>query len=805
MDRRRSRATDHRDRGAAREEQLPGGAGCARVADRHLPLRTGPVRIFYGHQGELEYDLVIAPGADQRAIALSFEGAALALDDQGDLVLQTSVGPVRLRKPVVYQEVSGVRREIAGGYVLQENRVGFRLGAYDARQPLVIDPVLTYSIDLSVNGFGHDVAVDTLGNAYVTSSDGWNAYVAKLDPSGALVYSTYFGGTGGEVPVSIAVDRAGNAHVTGFTRSRDFPTVNAFQSECAFNVLPIQINCEDAFIMKLNAAGTGLVYSTYVGGTGPIDPYAYGGSDRGVAIAVDPAGNAYVVGSTNSADLRTGFCSLDPPACGFQTSAPSAPFSRDAFVAKIKPNGSFFYLSYLGGSLDDEAFGIAADPAGHAYITGYTQSADFPVTPGAFQTECVHPPSSILCSRTVFVAKVEPLGFALTYGTYLVGSRREEGRDVAADAEGHAYVTGFTESGDFPVTPGALDVDCGTDGDGDCDPDLVFGGFKDDAFVTKLSADGSTLVYSTFLGGSDYDRAGAIAVDEAGQAYVTGRGSIPGSVPLPPTSPDPQGPFVAKLAADGSSLAYSVFLAGAGDSFKGGIAVDTASGVYVAYRSVNRLAECLEDSYVVSASGQTFQSSGGSGTVGVTAPGGCDWAAVSNVSWIAVTAGSAGSGNGTVGYAVASNHGGTRTGTVVMAGRVFTVTQLGIPDIAVTMTDSPDPAFVGDDLVYTVTITDRGPSVATGVVLTDDLPSGVALLSATSSQGRCGWILRRVTCSVGTLASGGVAQVQIVVVPGSAGKYGTTKIVNSASVAAIQPDPNTLNNRAAAVTTISDY
>ena len=284
---------------------------------RYEGVYPGIDLIFYGHQGELEYDLVIAPGADPRAIALSFEGAASpALDDQGDLVLLTSVGPVRLRKPVVYQEAGGIRKEIAGGYILRENCVGFRLGAYDARQPLVIDPVVTYSTHLSVNGWGHDVAVDTLGNAYVSSSDGSNAYVAKLDPSGALVYSTYFGGTGGEVPVSIAVDRAGNAHVTGFTRSKDFPTVNAFQPECAFNLLPIQVNCEDAFITKLNAAGNGFVYSTYVGGTGAIDATLYGGSDRGVAIAVDPDGNAYVAGSTNSADLPTGFCSLDPPACG---------------------------------------------------------------------------------------------------------------------------------------------------------------------------------------------------------------------------------------------------------------------------------------------------------------------------------------------------------------------------------------------------------------------------------------------------------------------------------------------------------
>ena len=193
----------------------------------------------------------------------------------------------------------------------------------------------------------------------------------------------------------------------------------------------------------------------------------------------------------------------------------------------------------------------------------------------------------------------------------------------------------------------------------------------------------------------------------------------------------------------------------------------------MAHDSVNRLAECLGDSYVVSSSGQTFQSSGGSGTVGVTTPGGCDWAAVSNVSWIAVTAGNAGDGNGTVGYTVASNPGGTRTGSVVMAGRVFTVTQLGIPDLSVAMTDSPDPAFVGDDLLYSVTIINRGPSVATGVVLTDDLPSSIAFVSVTPSQGRCSRILGRVTCSLGTLASGGVAQVRIVVVPGYAGKYGT--------------------------------
>ena len=342
--------------------------------------------VYYGNQHQLEYDLIVAPGTDPGAIQLALEGEdELELDAQGDLVLHSAGGEVRLHKPFVYQQVDGVRQEISGAYVLEgRRRVGFQVAAYDAGQPLIIDPVLSYSTYLGGSGTGNDIgfgiAVDAAGNAYVTGrasstnfptanplqaanggGTGNDAFVTKLNAAGnALVYSTYLGGNANDIGTGIAVDASGNAYVTGSTSSLNFPTANPLQAANGGGT------GNDAFVTKLNAAGNALVYSTYLGGSG---------SDAGSGIAVDASGNAYVTGSTSSPN----FPRVSPiqPFIGGGTCFRSP--CNDVFVTKLNAAGSaLVYSTHLGGSSRDEGFGIAVDAVGNTYVAGLTASTNFP-------------------------------------------------------------------------------------------------------------------------------------------------------------------------------------------------------------------------------------------------------------------------------------------------------------------------------------------------------------------------------------------------------------------------------------------
>ena len=515
--------------------------------------------VYYGRQRQLEYDLVVRPGADPSAIALRVTGAdKVEVDVQGDLVLHTAAGPIRQRKPFIYQEVGGVRKEIPGGYVLKgEQHVGFKVAPHDARRPLVIDPVLSYSTYLGGSGQdrSHAIAVDAAGNAYVTGGtfspdfpttagafqasfgDGiFHAFVTKLNATGsALVYSTYLGGNGAEESYGIAVDAAGNAYVTGRTVSLDFPTTaGAFQTTYGEG--------QDAFVTQLDAGGSALVYSTYLGGVG---------YDEGNSIAVDPAGNAYVGGLTQSFNFPT-------TAGAFQTRG--AGDTTSAFVAKLDPAGSaLVYCTYLGGSGGTGGGSLAVDASGNVYVAGST-GIDFPTTAGAFQT-------TYGGGGDAFVAKLDPTGSALVYSTYLGGSGGDVIFGLAIDAAGNAYVTGLTDSTNLPTTMGGLQT--------------IYGGGIDDAFVAKLDATGSVLVYSTYLGGSGADYALGIAVDAAGNAFVTGNTN---SSDFPTTATAFQATygggaccdaFVTQLDAAGSALVYSTYLGGSGNDGGSAIALDT--------------------------------------------------------------------------------------------------------------------------------------------------------------------------------------------------------------------------------------
>lgn len=540
---------------------------------RYYKVYPGVDLIYRGDQGRLEFDFIVSPGADPGAIALSFDGTDRAeIDGQGDLVMQLGGGQVRHQKPSAYQEVGGVRLAVPARFVLQgRGKVGFEVGEFDRALPLVIDPVLTYSTYLGGAGadIGIGIAVDDAGSAYVTGATvslnfptrnpmqrslagtRSDVFVSKLNASGtALVYSTYVGGSVGDIGHGIDVDAEGNAYVCGTTGGsisfNNFPTVNALD--------PIYGGTDDAFLLKLNPTGSALVYSTYLGGAN---------SDIAYGVAVDRAsGEAYLSGITLSADFPV------TPGALKTSLAPGDP--SDAFVTKFNAQGSSLaYSTLLGGPYGSQAaYGIALDSAGIAYITGESTSSFFPVTPGAFQTTCT---GCEFFRSDAFLAKLNPQGTGLIYSSYLGGSQEDYGFGIAVDASGDAYVVGQTESGSssskpFPTTPGSFQRT------GDVD-----------AFVTKFSADGSGLVYSTYLGGSVTEEAKSVAVDSAGNAAVTGKTNSPDfplANPLQPAIPALgfDNVFISTLNPSGSALVFSTFF-GSGEGRH--VVTDGAGSIYV--------------------------------------------------------------------------------------------------------------------------------------------------------------------------------------------------------------------------------
>ena len=518
--------------------------------------------VYYGNQHQLEYDLTLAPGAQPDAIKLNVDGVDdLEINSQGDLLLRTQVGEVRLRKPVVYQEVNGVRNEIQGGYVLKDKQqFGFQVRAYDTTKSLVIDPVLAYSSSLGGAAFDEafGIAVDVAGNSYVTgnttspslASTGafqtgfggvGDAFVAKFDSSGTNVYTTYLGGAGEEFGEDLTVDSAGNVYVTGNTNSTNFPTTpGAFQTSDA--------GFRDAFISKLDPAGASLVYSTYLGGsTNPsFDPPA--GDDGGHGIEVDSSGNAYVLVGTNSIDFPTtpgAFRTIAAPGFG-------------AAVVKLNPSGSaLVYSTFLSG-LGDGA--IAIDAFGNAYIAGRSSNPGFTTTPGAFQT-------TLAGGEDAFVTKLNATGSAVIYSTLLGGNDDEEALGIAVDSAGEAYVSGLTQSSNFPVASAFQPV---------------YGGIRD-AFVSKLSASGTALVFSTYLGGTSGDQAGKLALDASGAVWVAGvtaSSDFPIANPLQSVFGGVLDAFVAKLNSSGS-LSFATYLGGNGFERANAIAVDSSGAIYL--------------------------------------------------------------------------------------------------------------------------------------------------------------------------------------------------------------------------------
>jgi hypothetical protein len=549
--------------------------------------------VYYGNQRQLEYDIVVAPHADPARIALAFDGVqGLSLDTQGNLLLQTSHGNITQHKPVIYQDIGGTREAVDGRYVLRgDDRVGFQIARYDTSQELVIDPVLAYSTYLggTNNDIGHAIAVDSAGNAYVTGetlsldfpgsaasgiqatrSGSVDVFVTKLNATGsALVYSTYLGGSSGDWGYAIAVDSGGNAYVTGQTDSgTPTPSSVPFPTTVGARQTIYKLG-GDAFVTKLNAAGNALVYSTFLGG---------GGTERGYGIAVDDLGNAYVTGHTNSDNVSSG------PTGGFPTVNPlqannNSPGIYDVFVSKLNPTGSaLIYSTYLGGTGNDYSLDggdIAVDSDGNAYVGG-SAGANFPGvtaiqgTYGGGVTDG-------------FVAKLNAAGSGLFYSTYLGGTGYDAVHGVAVNSGGEVFVTGYTDSTNYPVYGPTSCVTiylCRL---------LILQeskGTGEDAFVSKLNATGTALVYSTYLGGSGGERAYDIAVDSAGDAHIAGwttSSNFPTAGAIQGVNGGSGGDaFITALNASGQSLLFSTFMGGnAGSETARGITLDLAGNIFV--------------------------------------------------------------------------------------------------------------------------------------------------------------------------------------------------------------------------------
>ena len=531
---------------------------------------------FHGQQRQLEFDFIVAPCANPDRIAMGFSGARkLSIDASGNLLLSSDAGDVVLHKPMAYQEKDGKRELVEAAFDVKSMReAAFRLGAYDHRRELVIDPSLSYAT--YVGGASEDeafaIALDGSGNAYVTGQTKslsfplvggkpagpfFNVFVTKVSSSGtAFGYTDIFAATGGGGNCSasgtgncsgnaITVDSSGNAYVAG-AATAGFPILSGFQTSFGGG-------SSDAFVLKLNSSGT-LVYSTFLGGSG---------SDNANAIAVDSAGNAYIAGETHSSDFP------------LKSAIQSTHSGDDAFVTKLDSAGTTLgYSTYLGGSTGNLATGIAVDGSGNAYVTGITVSSIFPTTSGVVQTTAGGADDS-------FVTEVKADGSAWVYSTYLGGSGTDDALGIAVDSAGEAYVTGSTNSTNFPTANAAQNA--------------LGGSSATNVFVTKLNAGATKLVFSTYYGGSLDDAGTGIALDAFGDAYVTGRttsSSYPVGGAFQNSLSGTSDAFVTEFSNTGF-VVYSSFLGGTGTENDallgsdaqgpiGAIAVDSTSNAYLA-------------------------------------------------------------------------------------------------------------------------------------------------------------------------------------------------------------------------------
>lgn len=666
--------------------------------------------VYYGNQRSLEFDFLVAAGADPAQIRLCFQGMTQAeLDGAGNLLLHTSAGDVVQQAPVLYQEVNGTRRSVTGHYVFLDNgSVGFSVGEYDPLLPLVIDPVLVYSSYLG--GAGADqaqaVAVDSSGCAYVTGTTaslnfpianapqplnggGNDVFVTKLSASGSqFVYSTYLGGQDYDAGMAITVDANGRALVAGNTQSTNFPTKNPPQGSYG--------GSNDLFATILSPSGSDLVFSTYFG----LSKFEYAN-----AVAYDSSGNIAVAGS-------------------YQGSGP-----KEVLLVRINPTtASFLSVQIFGGSAADEAFAIRADGGGNLYLAGKTGSFNFPVNTGL---------QSINAGGTSDAFIMKLAGDSSTiYSTYLGGAGADEARGIAVDEAGNVYVTGTTTSGNFPLRNPFQPAKSGVS----------------DAFVSKLNAAGSALEYSTYLGGNLDELSYAIAVDSAGRATVAGATYSPNFPAVDPFQVNPSTTWDATLVrfnAAGTALDYATYFgaAGSGTTQFYGLAIDTAG-----------------DAYAV----------GWTQSAGLPFRGGAQPSSGEQIGLSLVS-------DGMIAKFSASGNQGA-VADLILSG------------------SSPNPPIAGGELVVEYVVTNVGPDSAQSIVLTSPLPANTTFVSASQSSGPAFNLTvpsigsgGTVTATGVTLASGESASFLITVhLPASLAD--NSQLTSTASVAAATLDLNPFSN-----------
>ena len=572
---------------------------------RYRDVYPGIDLVYYGNRRRLEFDFDVAPGADPGQIKLAFpESNRVEVGEDGALLLAGAAYTVKLGRPIIYQETDGGRREIAGGYRLADDgSVGFRLGSYDPTQRLLIDPILEYSSYLG--GIGEDtpagVARDAAGNIYLggtTASADFplenplqpglaeggfvlsDVFVSKFDPTGeTLLYSTYLGGNSDDSAIGMAVDAQGSVVVTGLTSSPDFPLQQPVQPSYANGN---DLFGSDAFVARLNGAGSALVYSTYLGGTG---------LDVGYKVALDAAGNALAVGMTTSQDLPI-LNALQPVHAGGSVQP------ADGWLAKFDPQGALTFLTYLGGSGDEVINDVALTADGQIVVVGHTTSTDFPLV-SPFQDNHAG-------SQDAFAARIAADGQTISYSTYLGGASDDTALGVAVNGGGEIYLAGSTGSSDFPLQDPMQEAPGNGDG----------AGF--DAFVTKLAADGATLAFSTYLGASSNDLAYGIAVGADGAVFVAGEtesADFPVMQAFQTANAGGTDGFAVKLTPAGDALDYATYIGGSGNDAAVSIVVDGAGKAYVTGVTQS------PDAPVTVGAFQTTTGGDGEGFLAILAPG----------------------------------------------------------------------------------------------------------------------------------------------------------------------------------------
>lgn len=536
---------------------------------RYHQIYPGIDVLFYQNEGQFEYDFIVAAGADPDQIQVEFtgiDGSAL----RGDELLLFSRGDISITQsvPAAYQHIQGQRQLVGARQILDTpGVVWFALTDYQPEHTLVLDPVLSFSRFFGGSGEEEIIGIttDQDGHIYITGGssspdlpltdaslsypasmfnvDGNRlAFVAKLDPSGSrLLYMTYLGGSKTSTAHFIRVDPEGNAHVAGRTEADDFPLLNPVQTTYAGG-------SDDVFISKLNRDGSALIYSTYIGGS------EY---DQARSLALDTSGSVYVTGRTDSTDYPV----VNPIVSAYAG-------EQDGFVTKLAPDGAnIVYSTYLGGSKNDIGHAITVDADGNAYVTGLSNSSDFPVV-GAYQSSFRGGDGD-----DAIVVKVNAAGTAFEYSTFIGGSGDDESRAIAVDAAGNAIISGYTRSQDFP-TSNALQA--------------RFGGASHDIFVTSLNAQGSDLNFSTYIGGSGSDYGRGLALDVAGNIYLTGYTNSPDfplHQPLQDMLAGAADTFIVKLNPVASRLLYSTYIGGSTHERGRAIIVDIAGNILVSGHS----------------------------------------------------------------------------------------------------------------------------------------------------------------------------------------------------------------------------